>query len=241
MQPADAPYDGFADAFAREAAVSPYNAHYDRPTVLSLLGDVNGLRILDAGCGPSLYLSELAARGAETVGIDQSADMVRLARERLGSLAHVRRHDLDEPLTWAGDASFDIVLLALVLHYTHDRVRTLTEIACVLRPGGRIVISTSHPTADWLTDGGSFFDARHVEEYWSGCMTHRHWRQPLQAWLAEFTSAGLAVDRLIEHRPAHSMTRHHPTDYEKLADQPGFIAFQLHKQPGTPDLRPDQS
>lgn len=58
---------------------------------------MNGLRILDGGCGPGLYLSELAARGADTVGIDQSADMVRLARERLGSLAQIRQHDLDAP------------------------------------------------------------------------------------------------------------------------------------------------
>lgn len=230
MQPADAPYDGFADTFAREAAVSPYNAHYDRPTVLGLLGDVNGLHVLDAGCGPGLYLSELTARGAEAVGIDQSTDMVRLARERLGPLAHIRRHDLDTPLTWAADATFDIVLLALVLHYAHDRVRTLTELARTLRPDGRIIISTSHPTADWLSDGGSYFDARQVEECWSGGMTHRYWRQPLQAWFDEITAAGLTVDRLVEHRPAVSMTRSHPAEHAKLANQPGFIAFQLRKQ-----------
>uniref|UniRef100_A0AAU2JY15 Class I SAM-dependent methyltransferase n=1 Tax=Streptomyces sp. NBC_00049 TaxID=2903617 RepID=A0AAU2JY15_9ACTN len=148
MQPAEAPYDGFAETFTAEASVSPYNAHYDRPTVLGLLGDVNGLRVLDAGCGPGLYLSELVARGADTVGIDQSADMVRLARERLGPLAHIRRHDLDQPLAWAADATFDVVLLALVLHYAHDRVRTLRELARTLRPDGRIIVSTSHPTAD---------------------------------------------------------------------------------------------
>ncbi|CAM5616587.1 hypothetical protein SAVIM40S_02347 [Streptomyces avidinii] len=108
MQPADAPYDGFADTFAREAARSPCNAHYDSPTVLGLLGNANGLRMPDCGCGPCLYLSELAARGAE-------------------------------PLTWAADARFDIVLLALVLHYAHDRVHALTEIAFILRPGARII------------------------------------------------------------------------------------------------------
>ncbi|MFJ6486804.1 MULTISPECIES: hypothetical protein [unclassified Streptomyces] len=72
-------------------------------------------------------------------------------------------------------------------------------------------------------------------------MTHPYSRQPLQAWFDEFTAAGLAVDRLIEHQPAHSMIHHHPTDYEKLAHQPGFIAFQLQKRPGAADLRPDQS
>ncbi|MFI8281352.1 class I SAM-dependent methyltransferase [Streptomyces sp. NPDC085929] len=230
MLPPDSPYDGFADTFAREAAVSPYNARYDRPTVLGLLGDVSGLRVLDAGCGPGLYLSELAARGAEAVGIDQSADMVRLARERLGPLAHIRHHDIDTPLTWAADATFDIVMLTLVLHYARDRVRTLAELARTLRSDGRVVISTSHPTADWLADGGGYFDARHVEESWSGGMTHRYWRQPLQTWFDEFTAAGLTLERLVEHRPDASMARTHPAEYEKLANQPGFIAFQLRKQ-----------
>ncbi|WP_369780144.1 class I SAM-dependent methyltransferase [Streptomyces sp. R33] len=232
MPPTDAPYDGFADTFAREAAASAYNAHYDRPTVLQFLGDVNGLRVLDAGCGPGLYLAELAVRGADLVGIDQSADMVRLARDRLGQHAEIRQHDLDEPLTWVADATFDIVLLTLVIHYTRNRVRTLTELTRVLRPGGRIVISTSHPTADWLSGGGSYFDARYVEEAWSDGMTHRYWRQPLQAWVDEFTTAGLLVERLVEHRPAASMRRHDPTAYEKLTHQPGFIAFQLVKKPG---------
>ncbi|MGW7063518.1 class I SAM-dependent methyltransferase [Streptomyces sp. NPDC054904] len=232
MQPGEAPYDGFADTFAREAAVSPYNAHYDHPTVLELLGDVNGLRILDVGCGPGLYLSELAARGADVLGIDQSADMVRLARERLGPLARIQQHDLDEPLPWVADAGFDIVLLTLVLHYAQDRVRTLTNLAHVLQPHGRIVISTSHPTADWLSDGGSYFETRHVEESWSRGMKHRYWRQPLQAWFDEFTAAGLTVERLVEHRPAASMARTHPAEHEKLGHEPGFIAFQLRKQRG---------
>ncbi|MEU8543142.1 class I SAM-dependent methyltransferase [Streptomyces sp. NPDC048717] len=228
--PGDALYDGFAESFAREAAVSAYNAHYDRPTVLSLLGDVNGLDVLDAGCGPGLYLSELAARGARPVGIDQSTDMVRLAGERLGALAQVRQHDLAQPLTWADDEQFDTILLTLVLHYLPDRVRTLRELARVLRPGGQIVVSTSHPTADWLAHGGGYFAASHVEESWSNGMTHRYWHQPLQDWLDEFTAAGLFLDRLVEHQPAPSMARHHPADHERLSNQPGFIAVRLRKR-----------
>ncbi|MFD8023946.1 class I SAM-dependent methyltransferase [Streptomyces lavendulae] len=230
MQPGDAPYDGFAETFAREAAFSAYNAHYDRPIVLGLIGEVNGLDILDAGCGPGLYLSELCARGARPVGVDQSADMVRLAGERLGSLAKVRQHDLAEPLTWADDESFDIVLLALVLHYLSDRVSTLRELARVLRPSGQIVVSTSHPTADWLARGGCYFAGGFVEEPWSNGMTHRYWHQPLQDWLAEFTAAGLALDRLVEHQPVPSMARHHPVEYEKLIRQPGFMAVRLRKR-----------
>ncbi|MDK9496136.1 class I SAM-dependent methyltransferase [Streptomyces katrae] len=230
MQSGDVPYDGFAQTFAREAAVSAYNAHYDRPTVLGLIGDVNGLDILDAGCGPGLYLSELAARGARPVGIDQSADMVRLAGQRLGPLAEVRQHDLAEPLIWVEDESFDVVLLTLVLHYLPDRVSTLRELARVLRPSGQIVVSTSHPTADWLARGGSYFTSGFIEESWSDGMIHRYWHQPLQDWLAEFTAAGLALDRLVEHQPLPSMARNHPGEHEKLTRQPGFMAVRLRKR-----------
>ncbi|MFI5831953.1 class I SAM-dependent methyltransferase [Streptomyces sp. NPDC051578] len=204
--------------------------HYDRPTVLGLLGDVNGRDVLDAGCGPGLYLSELAARRARVVGIDQSTDMVRLASARLGPHAEVRQHDLTQPLTWADDASFDIVLLVLVLHYLPDRIRTLRELARVLRPGGQLIISTSHPTADWLASGGSYFTCGSIEEIWTNGMTHRYWHQPLQAWLDEFTAAGLTLDRLVEHQPVPSMAHHHPAEHEKLTHQPGFMAIRLRKR-----------
>ncbi|MGW4160416.1 class I SAM-dependent methyltransferase [Streptomyces sp. SS162] len=225
--PDGAAYDGFADTFAREASTSAYNAHYDRPTVLGLLGDVHGKHVLDAGCGPGFYLSALLARGATVVGCDQSADMVRAARARVDGCVPVRQHDLDAPFDWADDSTFDIVLVALVIHYVRDRVATLAEFRRLLRPGGRIVVSTSHPTADWITAGGSYFEAGHVEETWSGGMTHRYWRQPLQAWIDDFTGAGLALERLVEHQPAVSMAREHPSTYGKLTREPGFIAYQL--------------
>ncbi|UQI49674.1 class I SAM-dependent methyltransferase (plasmid) [Streptomyces sp. HU2014] len=231
MLPGEGPaaYDGFARTFAREAAVSAYNAFYDRPTVLSLLGDVRGRRVLDAGCGPGLYLTELVARGAKAIGFDQSADMVRHAHARLGPDAEVRQHDLDDPLTWLPDSSIDLALATLVIHYVRDRIATLRELHRVLRPAGQLVLSTSHPTADWLADGGGYFDSRHVEETWSCGLQHRYWRQPLQRWVEEFTAASFTIDRLVEHRAAPEMAHHHPREYAKLSREPGFIAFRLIK------------
>lgn len=231
MRPGDgqAAYDGFADTFAAEAAHSAYNAYYDRPTTLRLLGDVRGRRVLDAGCGPGLYLAELVARGADVTGFDQSADMVRHARIRLGPGIPVRQHDLDEPLGWLPDAAVDLVLAALVLHYVRDRVAALRELHRVLRPTGRLVLSTSHPTADWLADGGSYFDAHHADETWTGGMLHRYWRQPLQHWIEEITEAGFVIERLVEHRPDPAMAQHHPRQYAKLSREPGFIALRLVK------------
>ncbi|MEU8482320.1 class I SAM-dependent methyltransferase [Streptomyces sp. NPDC048641] len=170
------------------------------------------------------------------VACAQSADMVRHARSRLGPGIDVRQHDLDDPLDWLEDEAVDLVLAALVIHYVRDRVAALRELHRVLRPDGRLVLSTSHPSADWLADGGSYFEARHVAETWTGGMLHRYWRQPLERWVAEITEAGFVIDGLVEHRPAPTMAQHHPREYAKLSREPGFIALRLAKN--TTPIRP---
>jgi methylated-DNA-[protein]-cysteine S-methyltransferase len=64
----------FADEFLDHASDNLYNAHYDRPVCLSLLGDVAQRTVLDAACGPGLYAEELSNRGADVIGVDQSPE-----------------------------------------------------------------------------------------------------------------------------------------------------------------------
>ena len=87
-------YERFAGEYAEHAATGSYNALYDRPAVLELAGPVPGLRVLDAGCGPGLYTQELLARGARVTAFHQSPSLVHLARDRVGTAAVVRVHDL---------------------------------------------------------------------------------------------------------------------------------------------------
>ena len=160
-------FDAFAQDYRRHARESPYNAYYDRPAVLGALGPVNGLRVLDAGCGPGLYAAELVARGAAFVqGIDISPEMICLAEEAVRGPVTFRVHDLAQPLDWLEAASFDAAVMALVIHHLDDRVRALQEIARVLGSGGRLVVSTHHPTGDWPRRGGSYF-AVEIDETWS--------------------------------------------------------------------------
>lgn len=150
MSSAETPrYDPIAEEYEAHAADGPYNAFYDRPAVLELLGDVTGKRVLDAGCGPGFYAEDVVARGAEVVAFDQSPAIVELAKGRLGETADIRVHDLAESLDWLEDESFDMAVLALVISHLDDRMHALREIHRILRPGGHLVISTEHPTADW--------------------------------------------------------------------------------------------
>src|SRR3954463_9385257 len=90
-------YDDMGPVFEAFASESAYNAYYDRPAVLGLAGDVSGLRVLDAGCGPGFYAAALGARGARGAAFDASEAMVALARERLPG-ATVVRAALGNPL-----------------------------------------------------------------------------------------------------------------------------------------------
>ncbi|MGW0432052.1 class I SAM-dependent DNA methyltransferase [Micromonospora sp. NPDC003197] len=77
-------YDSFAEAYAAETESNLINGYYTRPAILDLAGDVAGRRILDVGCGAGPLLAELRDRGAIVTGIEPSAKMLALARQRLG-------------------------------------------------------------------------------------------------------------------------------------------------------------
>ncbi len=220
-------YDAFAAEFEAHARDSPYNAYYDRPAVLKLLGDVRGRRVLDAGCGPGFYAEELIRRGADVVAFDQSEELVRLARQRLGPEVEVRVHDLADPLDWLPDSSVDLAVMALVLHHLEDAETALTELHRVLGAGGRLVISTVHPTFDWRNLGGSYFTDEVLEETWRGNWQVRYRRAPLEQWCAAFASAGFVIERLVEPRPIPAMQQRYPQDYARLTTEPAFIAFSL--------------
>lgn len=116
------------------------------------LGQLRGCRVLDVGCGPGTVLRQLALGFAvEAVGVDSSPKMIEVARDAVGAHGefHVGRA---EELPVASEA-FDGVVMRWVVHHL-DRSAAFAEIRRVLRPGGRLVITTTDPAAVetfWLT------------------------------------------------------------------------------------------
>jgi SAM-dependent methyltransferase len=110
--------------------------------------DVEGLRVLDVGCGDRPYESLLAG-AAEIVGFDVPGN------------AHADLHGSIDALP-VEDASFDVVLCLQVLEHVPDPAAAVRELRRVVRPGGRVLLSTHgiypfHPNPDdlwrWTHDG----------------------------------------------------------------------------------------
>jgi demethylmenaquinone methyltransferase / 2-methoxy-6-polyprenyl-1,4-benzoquinol methylase len=105
-----------------------------------------GERLLDVATGTGGLPRALAARGArprEAVALDRSTSMLAVAAARLPPDWSLRRGDAKHlPFP---DQSFDLVSACYLLHLLgpEDRIQVLTEIARVLRPGGRVVTITT--------------------------------------------------------------------------------------------------
>src|SRR5215207_6170776 len=100
---AELTYDEFAAAYAADNEINAWNAFYERPAMLALLGDVRGKCVLDAGCGAGALAEALVRRGAAVTGLEISARMADLARARLGPAVAVHSADLAQPLTMFAD------------------------------------------------------------------------------------------------------------------------------------------
>jgi ArsR family transcriptional regulator len=99
-------------------------------------------RVLDIGCGTGRMLSLLGPRAGSMLGIDLSRSMLALARARIAGegLATCAVRQADMARIPSADASFDVVLLCMVLHYADDPAAVLAEAARVTAPGGTVAV-----------------------------------------------------------------------------------------------------
>jgi len=161
---------------------------------LAALGEGPG-RVLDAGMGGGRLAAELDTRGWIVTGIDSSVRMVVLARQRLPQLAD-RLVEADLCALPFADASFDAVVATGALEYVGDLDRGLGELARVLRPGGRAVVSFPNYRSP-----------------------HALWRRFALYPAARLAKRILPLSRPAPMRPLHPIT---PAAFERALDAAGL-------------------
>jgi ubiquinone/menaquinone biosynthesis C-methylase UbiE len=223
-------YNTMALDYAADNAESPYNAYYERPATISLLGKVTGRRVLEVGCGSGILTAWLVDHGASVTAFDVSDQMVALARNALGDKARLLVADLSQPLTFAADHSFDLVVASLVLHYVEDWRHVFRELHRVLAPAGVVVFSTHHPTMDWDHSPDDYFATKQVTERWhkgSDEFDVTFYRRPLTAMTHAISSSGFVIEQLVEPEPFPELRDRDPTAYEQIRTKPRFLFFRL--------------
>ena len=213
-----------------------------------LLGDVRDRDVLEVGCGAAQGARWLVAAGARVTAFDVSMGQLRQARlldQRTGvGVARLVQADA-QALPFRAD-SFDLVASAFgAIPFVADSAGVLREIARVLRPGGRLVFSVTHPMR-WvfpddpgpagLTVQQSYFDRTpYVEVDDSGTATYVEHHRTLGDRIRELVTAGLTLLDLVEPEwPAANTNVWGQWSPLRGALMPGTAVFVAEKPSGPP-------
>lgn len=155
---------GVAGVFGRAAStydrVGPqFFSHFGRRLV-ELAQIPSGARVLDIATGRGAVLfpaAEVVGAQGYVIGIDLSKGMVQENREEIKrlNLQNVEVHEMDAEYLEFPDSSFDCVLCSFAIFFFPQLDRALSEMVRVLKPGGRIVVTTwgqRDETWNWLKD-----------------------------------------------------------------------------------------
>lgn len=169
-----------------------------------LLGDVSNASVLELGGGSAPCSRWLAQDGVGFItSLDISREMLRHAGG--GDVALVQADAQALPYR---DSTFDVVFSVFgALPFVPDIDAVLTDVARVLRPGGRLVFSVNHPMR-WIfpDDPGPagllaaipYFEREYVETDADGTVTYAEFHRTLGDWVRALVGAGFVLDDLIE-------------------------------------------
>jgi SAM-dependent methyltransferase len=235
------------------AGFDRYRDLVNTPAFFGLLPPVDGLVCLDLGCGEGHNTRLLAGKGARVAALDVAESFITAAagQDRRGICYMVG----DGAALPFGASAFDAVTAFMSLMDVADPERVLGEVARVLRPGGFVQFSVSHPVMStpigrWVDDESGARQARAVGEYFYEGPLTQTWtfgaapaqmrdrnrpftityaRRTLAGWLTAVLSAGLVIEAIAEPC-ADEQTA---ATYPQVADTrivPFFLIVRARKQ-----------
>jgi SAM-dependent methyltransferase len=226
------------------------------PAFLELLPSIEGLQGLDLGCGEGHNTRALARRGARMTGLDIAETFIRHARaEEARAPLGITYHHASAVILPYPAASFDFATAFMSLMDIPETDEVLAESFRVLRPGGFLQFSITHPCfnpphrrvcrdeqglATAIEVGDYFVDARGRVDEWifgaapraarEGLEAFRvpRFHRPLADWLNLLLAAGFTLERAAEPRPTSAALREYPALHDAEA-APYFLHLRVRK------------
>lgn len=177
---------------------------------LRLLGDLEGRRVLDLGCGGGHSAVAMATQGAHVVAVDPFAEnigKVRAAAEHHEVRVETHQSDLAD-LPFLRADSVDLAYSSYALATVPDLSRTFRQIHRVLRSDSHLVFSLPHPAFS-LIEATSNDPLRIKHPYWD--TAPRPWEaegrkgdeypHTVSGVFTDLTRAGFKVDVMMEPEP----------------------------------------
>jgi SAM-dependent methyltransferase len=221
------------------AGYARWSATYDRPgnplisveqpVVWALLGALPPGRALDAACGTGRHAAHLAALGHEVTGVDESPEMLEIARARVPSARFLEGDLRALPVE---DVEFDVAVCALALGHCADLAAPVAELARTVRAGGQIVLSDLHPGMS-VAGGQALFESGDGSLAFVREHPHLHGE-----YLDAFGAFGLDIVRCVEPRfgpdeaGMQGMAAHFIPEATQaaFAGMPGALIWQLERR-----------
>lgn len=133
-----------------ETPIGRLSGRLEKELVFSLAGLKRPETALDLGCGTGIYSIELAKRGMDVTGVDDSEEMLNRAKIKAEAEGvRIRFMKADALALPFPDASFDLALSVSALCFMKDPQGAIIEMRRVLKPGGKIVIGSLNRWSPW--------------------------------------------------------------------------------------------
>lgn len=196
----------------REGSDSP-NELIEQPALRACLPPLEGLDVLELGCGMGQLTLYLAEQGANRVlALDSSEKMLDVARrERSHPGVEYERRAVEE--MQPAPEGFDLVVSSLAVHYVANYPALVREVSNCLKSGGRFVYSVEHPMktapqvagAEWISDGkggvywplNGYCDEGAREREWFGERVVRYHRK-ISTLIGALISCSMEIETLEE-------------------------------------------
>lgn len=217
-----------SSAFMEEQEKSEF-ADSNKKVVKRRFSKLDGVKVLDIGCGYGYYTSYFDRIGADVIGIDGSASMIRLANKNYPTCTFIIA-DITKPFAF-NDKKFDIVFCNQVLMDIENIEPIISEVKRVLKDGGIFYFSIVHPAffdAEWIKDNKGYCFAKRIEKYISNYYFENdfwgktlHFHRPLSYYFNMLSQYGFVLKHVEE-----------PKSYDginKNSDLPLFLFAEYQK------------